>query len=139
MVSQAGGDGRGALRPVNAVIGKPDRKAEAVMRGAEIVNTTDQKHARLQGVDLASQSASSANQASQTLAEGCVEPLDESGVDGAGHLAYDNQALDQFRAALNDAPLDRQYALNASLDHLHNSDFLPNLSLIHISEPTRPY
>ena len=53
------------------------------MIGTEIVNTAQNIHASLQGLGLAGQRASAANQVSQPLAEGGIKPFNKSGVDAA--------------------------------------------------------
>jgi hypothetical protein len=89
---------------VDATVSDPESETQAFVMSTEVVDATDQIHVRLQGFDLPSQSATTPHQTGQALAEGGVEPFNEGGVDGARSPAGDNQTLNQFSAALNNAP-----------------------------------
>jgi len=127
VVSQGSGDSGGALNPMNTTLGNPKANAQAVVKGTEVVDVADQKHAIPQGFGLASEGAPSSNQASQSLAEGGIEPLNESGIDPASLLAGFDQLFNQLSTALSDTTLNGEAAIHPSFDDLNNSDFLPDV------------
>ncbi len=64
-----------------------------MMRMTEIIQTAHDIHTGFQGMDIASQGASSPGQTIETLAKGGVEPFNESGVDHTLSLGLADQAL----------------------------------------------
>ncbi len=58
VVGECGGHGRGTTDPAIALLIDPKPNAEALVLVAEVVETTNDKHAERQGVLLLSQAAS---------------------------------------------------------------------------------
>jgi hypothetical protein len=59
----------------------PQLQAQALVLGAEVVDTAHQIHEWLQGLRVADQRSTAPYQDGQARAEGGVQPLDESGVE----------------------------------------------------------
>jgi len=96
------------------------------MEIAEVVETAHEVHASRERFGSPSQSTSAANQVIQAHAEGGVEPLDKSCIDHAFSILRDfDQTFHHFLAALYNASINRQYALRALLDNLHDGNRLP--------------
>ena len=86
VIGQTGSQSRSALDPMETM--SSDRKAETqrLVEVTEIVDAAEDIHAVLQGGAVASQVTGATEQASQTLAEGGIEPLDVGSIDCATSL-----------------------------------------------------
>ncbi len=74
------------------------------MMVTEVIDAADQAHAGLQRVGLARQRAGAATQTGQTLAEGGIEPFNESGVELAAALGGLEAGGHRLRITVHDAP-----------------------------------
>ena len=96
---------------------------------AEVVEATDDEYACFKGGYLTHQSASSASQTIETLAEGGVEPFNESGVDHTLSLGLADQALHHLLVALNNASYHVEFTIHSLFDDLDNGDVGPGNQL----------
>ena len=69
----------------------------------EVVQATDHIHAGFQGLDFASQAASAAGQAVETLAKGGIETFYEGRIDRASALGLLDEGFDHPITALHNA------------------------------------
>src|SRR5512134_1991139 len=92
------------------------------MQVAEVVETTDDRHSRVQGCRLVRQGARAPGQRIKSLAKGRIEPLDEGGVDGALPLGGVNEVLNHLRRPVDDTPRNRELLGGAVFDHLYDGD-----------------
>lgn len=99
------------------------------MIGTKVVDTTDNKHASLQGFGLAGQVAAATGQPSQTLAKSGIEPFDKGGVNLTSPLTGLQQLNHLLGAALNHPPDNGQMAIKALFDHLDDGDLRPEPQL----------
>ncbi len=86
MICQSSGQSRSTLDPVKAMPSNGQAETQALVEITEIVNAAENIHAVLQRGALASQMTSTAEQASQTLAESGIEPFDVGGIDDTASL-----------------------------------------------------
>ena len=75
---------------------------------AEVVEATDDKHTRHQGIGLLGQMTGATRKPGKALAEGGIQSFDESGVDDAAPLAEVQELENQRFTALHNPPLDCQ-------------------------------
>ena len=129
MVGQPCGNSRGAMQPTTSALSEIKRKTQAVVIGTEIVNTAQDKHARLQSLRLTSQSASAAGQVRQAFAKGGIEAFNESSVDAAVTLSGLDNGFNLVRTSLDDTTLDREGTSGTVFDHLHQVQFGPRVQL----------
>ena len=97
------------------------------MISTEVVNTTQDIHASLEGFGLASQSTGAPGQRSQALAKGGVKPLNESSINDPDPLAGLDKALNHLLATLNDASINGQPTGCSGFDHLNDSHLGPSI------------
>ncbi len=96
------------------------------MVGTQIVNTTDEEHARFRCFGLASQMPSPARQTGQALADSGIDALDKCGVDDTPLLAVHQAPFHLRGVALCDPTRNRQAIRTAAFDDLHNVDIRPS-------------
>lgn len=96
------------------------------MVGAEIVKTTNDIHAGLQGLGLSGQSSGSAGQDIEPLTEGGIEPFNESSVNAALTLAGLDQPGNLLGTPLNNTTADVELSRCTNFDHLHHCQFRPS-------------
>ena len=126
MVGQGSGHSRRALNPLVTMAADRETEAEAVMKIAEIVATTNDVHAGHERLGLLGQGAGAPGQPGKAGAKGGVEPLDVSGVDDTDYLLRDlQQARYLLGTTLDNTPLNGQTRRCALFDHLHNGDVGP--------------
>ena len=84
------------------------RKAEtqALVEITEIVDAAEDVHAVLQSGTLASQMTGTAEQASETLAEGGIEPFDVGGINDTASLCGLEELFDHRFGSLDNDALD---------------------------------
>lgn len=96
----------------------PQLQAQALVRGAEVVDAAHQIHERFQGLRIADQGTTAPHQNCQARAEGSVQPLDEGGVELGPAVAALEQSDCFFEVALRYSASDVDYPLALiSLDH----------------------
>src|SRR5262245_1362273 len=82
------------------VASKESRQSQTFMLRAEVIDTTDKVHSRLQGLALLRQRSRPPGQACKTTAKGPVYALYESGVDRTFALRLFDHLCDGFRRPL---------------------------------------
>src|SRR4030067_3152580 len=126
MIGKTSGDGWGSLYPAEAMAAHPQLQAQALVLGAEVVDTAHQIHEWLQGVRVADQRSTAPYQDGQARAEGGVQPLDESGVELGSAMAFCQQGLSSYQTALRHAPADVDHPLTlVAFDHLADVNVWP--------------
>jgi hypothetical protein len=95
------------------------------MVGTKIIETTDDKHASLQGLGLTSHLAAAASQPGQTLAKSSIKSFNESRVNLTASLTGLQQLANLLAATLNNPPNNGQAAVGSRFDDLDNGDFRP--------------
>ena len=126
MIGKASSDGRGSLYPAVTMPAHPQLQAQALVLGAEVVDTGHQVHERLQGLWVANQRPAAPHQDRQARAEGGVQALDESGVELGSAVALCQQGLGSFQTALCHVPGNVDHPLSlAALDHLADVNVWP--------------
>jgi hypothetical protein len=95
------------------------------MVSTKVVKTTNDIHACQQSVRLPSQGSGAAGQDVKPLAEGGIEPFNESGIDPAVTLGALDQLSNLLGTTLNNAAGDFELAWGTAFDHLDNSQFRP--------------
>jgi len=125
MIRQTGSQSRSTLDPMETM--PSDRKAEtqALVEVTEIVDAAEDIHAVLQGGAVASQVTGPTEQASQTLAEGGIEPFDVGSIYYAASLCCLEQLLDHRFGSLDDEALDVPGARGFGFHDLDNGDIGP--------------
>ena len=86
MIAQTSRHDRRTVSPAIGSFSQPELKAQTMMIGAEVVDGSDQIHARLKGRLLARQMAGAARQAAHALTKSGVEALNASRVDDPSTL-----------------------------------------------------
>jgi hypothetical protein len=93
--------------------------------GAKVIDTTDNKHASLQGLGLTGQLTAATGQPGQTLAKGGVKSFNESGVNLTAALTGLQQLNHLLAAALNNPADKGQAAVGPLFDDLDQGYFRP--------------
>lgn len=131
MIGNASGHRRCPFEPLMA--SDQSRQSQAFVFRAEVVETTDKVHARLQGLALSGERSRASGQAVQTTAKGSVNPLDEGRVDVAFALRLFDHRCDCLLCPLIDLPGQANDAIAfILLDHLRDQNIGP------FDEPTSP-
>jgi hypothetical protein len=107
------------------IVRKPKRLTQTFVGVAEVVETTDQKHASGQGVNPAGGTASATSQIGQSLPKSAIESFDISRVDHALELSFLQQPFNCNLLSLDNATLNIQGIGLAILHHLHDVDIRP--------------
>ena len=109
MIGDASIDSWGAEQPF--VAANNSRKGQTVMRRAKVVDASPQIHPRLQRFLQTDEHTGASGQRGQTGTEGCVQALNERGVELWSPFALSQQALGCWQRALRYTPHDVAYAL----------------------------
>ena len=96
------------------------------MVSAEVVQTPNDIHASQQGLGLAGQGAGPPGQNVEPLAEGGIEPFNESGIDAPVTLRDLDQVPNLVSTTLHNPAADLQFARARPFDHLHDRQFGPS-------------
>src|SRR6266704_546954 len=97
-----------------------------VMHHTKVVDTTDEIHARLKGLQAMSGMTTSACQGGQMFAKGGIQSLNKGGVQYASPFRLGQQFLSPFDGSLCHAPGDLDHALLLGvLDHRGNQNLGP--------------
>jgi hypothetical protein len=95
------------------------------MVGTKVIDTTDDKHTRLQGLGLTSQLPAAASQPGQPLPKSGIQSFNKSGVNLTPALTGLQQAVNLLAAALSNPSDNGQATLGPLFDDLDNSHFRP--------------